>query len=286
MQATALTSSAGTGISGTIRQTLELGGLRAFYTGLALPLAAQAVYKGTIFTVNNVMEHAIQDWKTQENYRVGQYTPYSLSFFDRFTCGFVGGAVNAALFVTPVEFVRNQQIVTSGDAKFGTTTTGSIDRLSRNTGPLAIARATIRTEGFAGLWRGIGSTILRDSLGCGCFFATMAYTRQALSSSSLQQALQQGHNESAPSHLALIVSGACAGVSFWIFGLPLDTMKTWIQNGTARNLHHAWQLSQRGGFTNGLISLNRGWQVAYGRGAPAAAITVTTYSLAFTFLTT
>lgn len=279
MQATAL-SSAGTGISGAIRQTLEIGGMRALYTGLALPLAAQAIYKGTIFTVNNVMEQAIKDWKIQENFKRGQYMPYSLSFFDRFMCGFVGGAINAALFVTPVEFVRNQQIVASGGGNFGTT--NRISRLSPNNGPLAIVRATIQTKGLAGLWRGVGSTVLRDSFGCGCFFATMAYTQQALSSSSWQQ----GHDTSAPSHLALIISGALAGISFWVFGLPLDTMKTWIQNGTARNLHHAWQLSQREGFTNGLLSLNRGWQVAYGRGAPSAAITVTTYSLAFTFLTT
>ena len=255
-----------------------MGGLRALYTGLALPLAAQAVYKGTIFTVNNLMEHSIKDWKTKENHELGRYMPYSLSFFDRFICGFVGGAVNAALFVTPVEFVRNQQIVASGDQNFGRT--NNIDRLSRNNGPLAIVRATIRTDGLAGLWRGIGSTVLRDSLGCGCFFTTMAYTQQAFAS------LQQGHDHpSTPSHLALVISGACAGISFWIFGLPLDTMKTWIQNGTATNLHHAWQLSQREGLSNGLVSLNRGWQVAYGRGAPAAAITVTTYSLAFTFLT-
>ena len=279
MQAAALTS-ARTGISGTIRQTLEMGGLRALYTGLALPLAAQAVYKGTIFTVNNVMEHAIRDWRSHENDKRGRNILYSLSFFDRFMCGFVGGAVNAALFVTPVEFVRNQQIVASSGGNFGTT--NRIERLSPKVGPLDIVRATIRTAGLSGLWRGIGSTVLRDSLGCGCFFATMAYTQRALSSSSLHE---NDDSHGSPSRFALIISGALAGISFWIFGLPLDTMKTWIQNGTARNLRHAWQLSQREGFKNGLMSLNRGWQVAYGRGAPAAAITVTTYSLVYACLT-
>jgi predicted membrane channel-forming protein YqfA (hemolysin III family) len=34
-------------------QTLQHGGIRALYTGMALPLTAQAVYKATVFSVNN-----------------------------------------------------------------------------------------------------------------------------------------------------------------------------------------------------------------------------------------
>lgn len=274
MQAKALTST-NLGVSGTIRHTLQFGGLRALYTGLALPLAAQAVYKGTIFTVNNITEHAIQEWRTQQNYKLGNFTTYNLNFFDRFICGFVGGAVNASLFVTPVEFVRNQQIVQSDGKTFNST-----DKMSfggQKQGPLAIVRNTLKMDGLSGLWRGMGSTILRDSLGCGCFFAVMAYSQQALSS-------RIDTPSTPPKKSVLIASGALAGLSFWIVSLPLDTMKTWIQNGNAKNLQHAWHLSQREGFINGLISLNRGWQVAYGRGAPAAAITVTTYSLVYTSL--
>ena len=185
-----------------------------------------------------------------------------------------GGAVNAALFVTPVEFVRNQQIAQA-------TTTSSISGPKRFVasvqGPIAIVQATLRSEGPSGLWRGTASTILRDSLGCGCFFAVMAFTKEQLSA---HQASESG----TPSKSVLISSGALAGVAFWVVGLPLDTMKTWIQNGIARNLAHAWNLSQREGFLNSIAILNRGWQVAYGRGAPSAAITVTTYSLAYTFL--
>jgi len=55
------------GLEGTLRNTLRYGGgLRALYTGLAMPLAAQAVYKGTVFTVNNLTESYIRDWKTQK----------------------------------------------------------------------------------------------------------------------------------------------------------------------------------------------------------------------------
>lgn len=280
MQSTALASTH-LGLSGTVRHTVQFGGFRALYTGLTLPLAAQAIYKGTVFTVNNITEQAIKEWKTQENYKLGNFTPYKLTLFDRFLSGFMGGAVNAALFVTPVEFVRNQQIAQANGNNNSTLKTSSFSsRYSTRTlqGPLSVVRATLQSDGPAGLWRGMASTILRDSLGCGCFFAVMAYSQQLLSA---QQEVESG---GPPSKSVLITSGAAAGVAFWVFGLPLDTMKTWIQNGSARNLRHAWEMSQRDGFLRSIVSLNRGWQVAYGRGAPSAAITVTTYSLVYTFL--
>jgi ornithine carrier protein len=262
------------GLSGTVRHTIQFGGFRALYTGLALPLAAQAIYKGTIFTINNILEQAIKEWKTQENYKLGNFTAYKLTLFDKFLCGFMGGAVNAALFVTPVEFVRNQQIAQAdGNSNNRGLQKKSISSqyLTRVQGPLAVVRSTLRAEGPSGLWRGMTSTILRDSLGCGCFFAVMTYSQQLLSA-------HQEAESGPPSKSILITSGALAGVSFWLVGLPLDTMKTWIQNGSARNLQHAWDLSQREGVLNSIVSLNRGWQVAYLRGAPSAAITVVTYT--------
>jgi Mitochondrial carrier protein len=92
-----------------VRHTIQHGGVRALYTGMTLPLAAQAVYKGTVFSVFNVTQQFIVDWKTFENRKTGNAaTPGKLTMLDRFSCGFVAGAVNGALFVTPVEFVRNQ----------------------------------------------------------------------------------------------------------------------------------------------------------------------------------
>jgi solute carrier family 25 carnitine/acylcarnitine transporter 20/29 len=270
------------GLVATVRSMIRLGGSRALYTGLAMPLAAQAVYKGTVFTVNNLTESAITEWKTQENYKLGIFTTHKLTMMDRFLSGFMGGAVNAALFCTPVEYVRNQQIVQLG----GTGPTGTRNsssgtggkRLLGNPvsdGPISVIRRTIQTNGVAGLWRGTVSTVLRDSVGCGLFFVTIAYSQQLLTPPSQQ---------STPPTSVIVVSGAMAGVAYWVWALPIDTMKTWIQSGTASSLTNAWELSQRNGLVQGLHSLLRGWQVAYGRGAPSAAITVVTYSLAMRHL--
>ena len=217
-------------------------------------------------------EQAICNWKTLENQKLGNFTTYKLNSIDRFVSGFMGGAVNAALFVTPVEYIRNAQITQMNQSQ------GVYGRMLKPPGPMQVIKSTILSNGVSGLWRGMASTVLRDSLGCGCFFAALAYTQQLLTQN------HKDRRDGPPSNSVLVTSGAVAGVAFWLVGLPLDTMKTWIQNGTARNLQHAWQLAQQEGFMSGISSLNRGWQVAYGRGAPAAAITVTTYSLVYSAL--
>mmetsp|Transcript_10370 Transcript_10370/g.24702 ORF Transcript_10370/g.24702 Transcript_10370/m.24702 type:complete len:378 (+) Transcript_10370:197-1330(+) len=289
--ATLSTNTSGSvGLVGTLRNTIQYGGgARALYTGLAMPLAAQALYKGTIFTVNSVTESFIRDWKTPKNNRHGHFdTPYKLTLSDRFISGFMGGAVNAALFCTPVEYIRNQQIAqieknsaaaesTKIAANNGQnsgprskTPGGAVNSLRRN-GPISVIRNTIQSHGFTGLWRGMGSTILRDSVGCGFFFVAMAYS---------QEHLNPDHSNRPPSTSVVIFSGAMAGLSFWLWALPVDTMKTWIQNGTACNLSDAVRMSQHRGLLRSFPSLFRGWQVAYSRGVPSAAITVVTYSLA------
>ena len=261
MQSTALTNSS-VGLSGTFRNTLQFGGIRALYAGLTLPLAAQAIYKGTVFTVNNLTQQALTEWKTQENYKLGIFSTYKVTLADQFLSGFLGGAVNAALFVTPVEYVRNQLISQHG--AHGTD--------SQLRGPISIIRSTLLGDGIFGLWRGMSSTVLRDSVGCGFFFVAMAYCQKKLAP------------DEQPSNTVVITSGAIAGLAFWLWALPIDTMKTWIQNGTAKNIRHAFELSQSQGFGKRTKSLFRGWQVAYGRGAPSAAITVASYSITYRFL--
>lgn len=244
--------------------TLQHGGIRALYTGMALPVTAQAVYKATVFAVNNVTSKALREWKTQERLKVGNFTPPFLTLGDRFLCGFMGGAVNALLFVTPVEFVRNQLIAQHTAKAHG------IASSVHYSGPRDVIRHTFATEGITGLWRGAGVTVARDSLGCGCFFYTFYY---------LKQRLPEEHAWSTA------LAGAASGVAFWVAALPLDTVKTWVQNGSEASAYEAIaeSISQ-----NGLVCtatrLCRGWQVAFGRGMPSAAMTMTTYEAVSNYL--
>jgi hypothetical protein len=254
-----------------LSQTWKHGGVGALYTGVSLPLAAQAVYKATVFSANQFCQAVILDNRTLYLQKMGNAYPQpTLTMPDHFICGFLGGAINAAAFVTPVEFVRNQLISQHTKLASGQISTTPLS------GPLDVIRSTIGTQGIPGLWRGLGITVARDSLGCGCFFVSLAYCRKLL----------MEHAE-LPTLGITILSGMCAGLGFWVVALPLDTVKTWVQDGSALSARHVMSESiAKHGWLGTSQRLCRGWQMAFGRGAPSAAITICTYDFLYRNLET
>ena len=243
--------------------TFRNGGIRALYTGVTPVLGAQAVYKACVFTVNNVTMSKIKDYKTRKG--GGTYTP---TLLDIWFCGVCGGCVNGTAFVSPVEFVRNQQIAMHSRVSTAEGTSSEAMRRKMKT-PVDIIRQTLRENGILGLWRGTGVTVLRDSLGCGGFFLMNELGRRFLGP-------HLGGRESKATFLA---AGACAGWGYWLFALPLDTLKAIVQTGGASSAREILLLSiERDGLARTCTLLLRGWQLAFGRGAPSAAITLTTYS--------
>ena len=249
-----------------LSRTWQHGGFRALYTGATLPLAAQAVYKATVFSTNQLCQSAILDFRTLQYQKNGiQYPQLTLTMSDHFLCGFMGGAINAAAFVTPVEFVRNQLIVQHTKLVSGQIPTTTM------TGPLDVIRSTIASNGVAGLWRGLAMTVARDSLGCGFFFVSMTYCRKVLTKTGEQVSLG-----------VTILSGVCAGLGFWAVALPLDTVKTWVQDGISLSATEAVSESiARHGWLGTSQRLCAGWQMAFGRGAPSAVITICTYEFLY-----
>jgi Mitochondrial carrier protein len=278
---TSASTSTSTSVRGPLHvlsQTLQNGGFRALYTGLALPLAAQAIYKATIFTVNNVTQASIIEWHTATD-----GAPYSLTLRDHFICGFVAGGVNAALFVTPVEYVRNQLIRHQSLKAAGQALPNAY------TGTLDVIRTTIRRSSLLGLWKGSAVTVARDSIGVAFFFGSMQWCQDYFTSqykyTNNQRQGQDCLQQPTPSFAITILSGALAGLGYWIVALPLDSVKTWVQSDMADSAIQAITTSLRQhGLKRTLLKLFYGYQVAYGRGIPSAAITVTTYSLCYTAL--
>ena len=208
-------ASMGGGLAGgpmkVLRATIQHGGIRALYTGIALPLSAQAVYKGTVFSVNNITEQSILDTKRRRDPRA------ELTSLDRLFSGFLAGSVNAGLFVTPVEYVRNQLIARQSQlAK----TNDKIVPGQVGTSWSVIRQALTR-DGVHTLWRGMGITIARDGIGVAFFFTAMATSRQFLTN------LFDGDKEK-PSFAVTVASGGFAGLSYWVTSLPLDTVKVRI----------------------------------------------------------
>ena len=253
-----------------ISHTYKNGGIRAFYTGISLPLAAQALYKSTVFTTNRITSNFLSEYRTTELRKVGIFTPYQLNFSDRFICGSVSGAVNALLFVCPVEFVRNQLI-----QQHTKKAVGSVSSEAAFNGPLDVIKKTLKHEGFLGLWRGAGVTVVRDSIGCGAFFIMNAIGNKYINE---YFGYQQG------SWFNTIGSGFMAGFGYWFVSLPLDALKTLVQTGKSSSATETFSyLVKRDGGLGAITKLYRGWQLAFGRGSPSAAVTLTTYSIVYNF---
>lgn len=247
-----------------LRQTLQNGGFRALYAGLSVPLFAQAIYKSSIFSINNLCQGYLLERKRHVRNQEQQKNNPQLTIIDLFWCGVIAGAINAAAFVTPVEFVRNKVIVES-----------NIKAHSARNGPLVlhVIRTTLASsEGILGLWKGVGLTIARDSVGCGFFFASMALCQKTL----------MGGDNKTPTFGVTVLSGVCAGLGFWTAALPLDTLKTWRQTSNATSTKTILMESiRKRGWKATAQHLTRGWPVAFGRGAPSAAITIITYQYCY-----
>ena len=273
------TGNCGRGPINVLRHTIQHGGIQSLYIGMALPLGAQAVYKGTVFFVNDVTQNLICDfreWRYSNTSSQQQSQQQKLTLVDKFWSGFMGGAVNGAIFVTPVELVRNQLI--AQHTKLATLTIETVPSLSteRNfRGSWDVIRQTVHSTGIRSLWRGIGWTVGRDGIGCGCFFYSIAFFQQLLTPV----------NES-PSFGTKVISGGLAGLAFWVVALPMDSIKTWVQSSelqaksisVSKAVHKIYIENGVLGVTNALL---RGWQVAYGKGIPSAALIVVSYSFIY-----
>ena len=86
-----------------------------------------------------------------------------------------------------------------------------------------------------------------------------------------------------------IVAGACSGIAFWFYALPVDTVKTRIEADkefmTSKENIRLWEkivstVKKQGG----ILSLYRALPVALLRGIPGAIITLSAYDVLFDIL--
>lgn len=144
-----------------------------------------------------------------------------------------------------------------------------------------VVQSTIHRHGISTLWRGMGATIARDGFGVAAFFCTQRAV------SSYLKSTRSSTDSDTPSLVSTLVAGACAGLSYWVVSLPMDTVKTWIQSGDLAQppvmvADELRQTFRTGGGPMGVAKrLLRGWQVAYSRGMPSAALTIATYTTVY-----
>ncbi|KAJ8525286.1 hypothetical protein ON010_g15829 [Phytophthora cinnamomi] len=134
--------------------------------------------------------------------------------------------------------------------------------------------AVVRNEGVTAMWKGLTTTVIRDSLGVAFYFLGYDFAKQRLTASG-----KLGETAT------LLTAGAFGGVSFWAVALPFDTIKSLIQ-ADGRDGKYTGLVSSTAKLVReeGVMQLFRGWQAAFSRGIPSAAITFWTFERANKFL--
>ncbi|CBJ31330.1 conserved unknown protein [Ectocarpus siliculosus] len=261
------------GVRSCVASTFRNEGIRAFYKGMAFPLAAQVVFKAVIFTTNGIARRAL-DRRGLADSPAGVYA-----------CGALGGGVNSFI-VTPVELVRTRLMLQYGGKPASSAGGGGGGGDGRLRGPLDCVRQVVRRNGVFGMWQGLRVTLTRDSLGMGAFFLAFDTVKRALAkrrydSSSISSGELSGKRP--PDFDHLLVAGSTAGLCFWLVALPLDMTKTVIQAAGRKRgevipggVATLSRLFREGGLRN----LYMGWPVAFGRGIPGAAIMLATHTFA------
>ena len=87
-----------------------------------------------------------------------------------------------------------------------------------------------------------------------------------------------------------IVAGACSGIVFWLYALPVDTIKTRIEadKGFMAEKSHIglWgRIMTTVKKQGGVVSLYKALPIALLRGVPGAVVTLTTYDVLFDIMT-
>lgn len=133
--------------------------------------------------------------------------------------GFGAGALQS-LLMSPVELVKIRRQLQNS--------TGQSTETDKS--PIRIAKNIWKNEGLRGVYRGLGSTMLRDAPAYAFYFSTYEYMREKL---------HPGCRESGQDSLnTMYIAGGLAGIASWVFNYPVDVIKTRLQVQTPSSMKY------------------------------------------------
>lgn len=165
--------------------------VRGLYRGVTSPMAGVSFINAIAFGVYGNVQRLLG-------------TPDST--VSHFVSGAAAGAVQS-LVGSPIELAKTRLQVQGLGSK-GVVYSGPVDCIRR----------VHRAEGPRGVFRGLGSTFLRDTPAFGVYFAFYEYMVRKASS-----------DNSNPSNFRLAMAGGLAGVFSWLVSYPCDVVKSRLQ---------------------------------------------------------
>ncbi|KAJ9478980.1 putative Tricarboxylate transport protein (putative) [Pseudozyma hubeiensis] len=190
-----------------VRDTYRTRGITGFFSGAGAMVTGNSAKAGVRFLTYDTIQNALRPKSTSSSKE-------KLSMGRSIIAGFLAGSAEAMLAVTPSEAIKTRMIQDSLQPT----------HLRKYKGPIDAVQKIVSSEGLAGLYRGLGATVLRQG----------ANSSVRLTSYSVLKAVQvdAGYGKST---VATFASGAGAGLITVYMTMPFDVVKTRLQQSPVAN---------------------------------------------------
>uniref|UniRef100_A0A7S1KTE3 Mitochondrial carrier protein n=1 Tax=Percolomonas cosmopolitus TaxID=63605 RepID=A0A7S1KTE3_9EUKA len=239
-----------TGVLDCFKQTIQKEGITGLYKGITSPLAGQALLYAICFSSYGYGQKIQRSSPDEE-----------LSLFKIFNAGVFSGFASTVI-MTPMELVKIQMQLQFDDGA------------KKYKNPLDCAKKIFAERGIRGIYRGTGSTLVRDAPGSGVYFVFYEIVKRNLA----EMHRQSGHTGTQP-NWHFLVAGGCAGLFGWMFMMPLDTVKSRLQaapEGVYKSMADCWIQTLK---HDGPTGFYKGFPAVAIRSAPANAACFWTFEL-------
>ncbi|OQS07371.1 hypothetical protein THRCLA_00627 [Thraustotheca clavata] len=211
-------------------------GPTALYRGLPLPLMGTVMESAGLFMTMGQVKHYLYGSNSHD------LTPSQVGVAGGITGFFISFLLN------PIELIKCRMQVSTSSQQMQYR--NSADCLAKS----------IRHEGIGVLYRGFGSTMLREIPGTAAWFTTYETTLQYLRKRSNKQ-----------SQWDIIMAGAMSGMAYSVAFYPADTVKSYIQTHSCTNMS-MMSVTKDIFRQHGLIGFYRGLAPTIVRAVPANAV--------------
>ncbi|KAI8472110.1 MAG: mitochondrial carrier [Monoraphidium minutum] len=263
-QAAAVAAAEFRGPMDAVRQTFGQEGVRGFYRGMAAPFATVALFNAVLFTARG---------QAQAMLAHADGSPLTLS--DELLSSLAASAA-VSLIACPTELLKCR-LQAQGDLQVAAARlqAAGLDpsKAALYRGPRDVAAHVLRYEGGApGLFKGLGATLLRESLGNLAMFGCYHVVKDAIAD----------HKGVRPSDLGFgdnLVAGGLGGTAFWLACYPTDVVKSKLQVDSYTSPQYRGMLdcARKVVAAEGAAGLFRGFGPALLRSFPANAVCFATY---------
>lgn len=241
------------GAGDVIKKLVSTEGPKGFYKGTLTPLVGVGACVSVQFSVNEYMKRYYNQKLNGAPLLLGQF----------FNCGAAAGFANGFL-TGPIEHIRIRLQTQVGN-EFA--------------GPINCAKKLYQAAGIAGIYKGLGPTLVRELIGLGMYFATY----EALV--NRETALYKVERADIPAW-KLCAFGGLSGYVLWMSIYPVDVIKSKMQTDSIASpkFRNSMQVLRTVWATTGIRGFYKGFVPTILRAAPANGATFAAFEVTMRLL--